>query len=101
MVSRWPAAGLEEGEKEASKTGGRLPLGGARQTDPSDDVQIAHLDLLDDLAEGRTVSDTVLPGDPHLLRALTLRRGSIGGRRRGRGRDGEVRRKHEWAAARA
>lgn len=32
----------------------------------------AHLDLLDDLTEGRTVPDTVLAGDPDLLRALTL-----------------------------
>ena len=33
----------------------------------------SYLNLLDDLTEGRTVPHTVLAGDPHLLRAPTLR----------------------------
>lgn len=35
-------------------------------------VRASYLNLLDDLTEGRPVPDTVLPGDTHLLRALTL-----------------------------
>lgn len=59
----------------------------ARQTVPRDCCTAVpaivsrspHLDLLDDLTEGRSVPDTVLPGDPDLLRALTLRQEALAG----------------------
>jgi len=59
-------------------------------------MYITHLDLLDDLTEGRTVPDTVLPGDPHLLRALSLRRNSIGYGGGGGGARAVVRGVQEW-----